>query len=96
MPDYDVIVCGGGPAGVTAALAAARNGANTLLVERYGFAGGYSTAALVYPWMSFHTMRGEQVLAGTAADLCVRSGLLPAQVELPRLQEALLHQGAII
>jgi len=38
--DYDVVVLGGGPAGIAAAAAAARHGARTLLVERYGFLGG--------------------------------------------------------
>ena len=35
--EYDVVVLGGGPAGITAAVAASRDGASTLLVERYGF-----------------------------------------------------------
>lgn len=48
--NLDVIVSGGGPAGVAAALAAARRGAQTLLLERYGFCGGMATAGLVNPW----------------------------------------------
>ncbi len=43
----DVVVVGGGPAGFGAAVAAARNGAETLLIERYGFLGGMMTAGLV-------------------------------------------------
>jgi hypothetical protein len=51
----DVIVAGGGPAGLGAALGAAQAGADTVLIERYGFLGGNATAALVMPLMSFHT-----------------------------------------
>jgi ribulose 1,5-bisphosphate synthetase/thiazole synthase len=43
----DVVVAGGGPAGIAAALAAARQGAQTLLVERYGYLGGMITGAYV-------------------------------------------------
>ena len=64
MNPYQTIVCGGGPSGITAALASARNGAQTLLIEQCAFSGGSSTNALVYPWMSFHDSRGNQVVGG--------------------------------
>jgi hypothetical protein len=51
----DVLVVGGGPAGLGAALGAANTGVNVILTERYGFLGGNATAALVMPLMSFHT-----------------------------------------
>lgn len=44
---YDVVVVGGGPAGLAAAVSAARRGARTALVERYGFLGGMATAGMV-------------------------------------------------
>ena len=53
----DVLVVGGGPAGIGAAIGAARAGAEVVLAEQYGFLGGMATVALVMPWMSFHTRR---------------------------------------
>lgn len=50
---YDVIVIGGGPAGCTAAAAAAREGARTLLLESSGCLGGSGTSALVPAWCPF-------------------------------------------
>ena len=47
----DVLVAGGGPAGIAAAVAAARNGAKTILVERNGWIGGMATSGLVHPFM---------------------------------------------
>lgn len=55
--DTDVLVVGGGPAGIGAAIGAAAAGARVVLAERYGFLGGNATAALVMPLMSFHTQR---------------------------------------
>jgi NADPH-dependent 2,4-dienoyl-CoA reductase/sulfur reductase-like enzyme len=53
--ETDVLVVGGGPAGLGAAIGAAQAGARVVLAERYGFLGGNATAALVMPLMSFHT-----------------------------------------
>ncbi|HUF93573.1 MAG TPA: FAD-dependent oxidoreductase, partial [Candidatus Limnocylindria bacterium] len=53
--EVDVLVVGGGPAGLGAAMGAAAAGARVVLAERYGFLGGNATAALVMPLMSFHT-----------------------------------------
>jgi hypothetical protein len=57
----DVLVVGGGPAGVGAALAAAQAGADTLLVERYGMLGGMWTAGLVNPF--FEATRNGWIVA---------------------------------
>lgn len=68
---YDILVVGGGNAGCAAALAAARSGARTLLVERYGFLGGTATAAMVGPWMTFHA-GDERVIGGIAQEIVER------------------------
>lgn len=60
---YDVVVCGGGPAGFIAAIAAAREGAKTALIEQYGFLGGMATAGIVAP-LSVFTYKGKQVIGG--------------------------------
>ncbi len=67
----DVLVVGGGNAGCAAALAAARHGARTLLVERYGFLGGTATAAMVGPWMTFHS-GNERIVGGIAQEMVDR------------------------
>jgi hypothetical protein len=53
--ECEVLVVGGGPAGLGAAIGAADAGARVILVERHAFLGGNATAALVMPLMSFHT-----------------------------------------
>jgi len=69
--EYDVIVAGGGPGGICAAVAAARAGARTLLVERYGFLGGMATASWVRPLLGVRSARtGEPVVGGICAELC--------------------------
>ena len=65
LEQYDVIVIGGGAAGIGAALAAAEKGAKTALVERFGFLGGMATAGFVNP-MSEFSYNGRQVVGGIA------------------------------
>jgi hypothetical protein len=71
MYDMDVLIAGGGPGGLAAAVAAARNGANTLLVERYGFLGGMATAGLVNPYMTYWAGK-EQIIEGIHQEICDR------------------------
>ncbi|MFW6155056.1 MAG: FAD-dependent oxidoreductase [Planctomycetota bacterium] len=52
--DADVLVLGGGPGGLGAAVMAARAGAKTVLVERYGYLGGMAAAGEVHPFMRNH------------------------------------------
>ena len=73
--EYDVAVLGGGPAGIAAAVAAARAGRKTLLIERYGFLGGMGTAAGVTNFCGLHAnVFGEhrRVVQGIASDLLAR------------------------
>jgi hypothetical protein len=68
----DVLVIGGGPAGIGAAIGAAKSGAKTLLVERYGFLGGNATASLVGPFMTSLSADGKVQLVRGVFDELVR------------------------
>lgn len=59
---HQVIVAGGGPSGVIAAVAAARSGADTLLIERYSFLGGNGTAGLMTCYNGFRNQRAPETL----------------------------------
>ena len=70
--EHDVVVLGGGPAGIAAATAAARCRRSTILVERYGFLGGAGTAAGLSNFCGLHAnVRGEhrQVVRGIASEI---------------------------
>ncbi|MFD7029261.1 FAD-dependent oxidoreductase [Streptomyces sp. NPDC059917] len=70
--EFDVVVVGGGSAGVAAALGAARAGARTRLIEAYGFLGGAATASGVAIYCGFTDQRRERVVAGVGAGILRR------------------------
>jgi hypothetical protein len=70
--EAEVVVVGGGPAGVAAAVASARNGADTVLVERYGHLGGLATGGLVLLIMPMSDEAGGQQIAGLCQEMVER------------------------
>ena len=81
--EYDVMVAGGGIAGIAAALSAARNGAKTLLVDRGYMLGGLATAGLVTIYLPLCDGRGEQVSFGIAEELLHLSISMGAEADYP-------------
>jgi FAD dependent oxidoreductase len=96
--ETDVLVVGGGPAGLGAAVGAADAGARVILAERYGFLGGNATAALVMPLMSFHTQHHVPEKRGVTTLLPTDHGPGEAVVAgvLAKLLERLVRVGGAI
>jgi hypothetical protein len=82
---YDVVVVGGGSAGVAAAAGAGRTGARTLLIEAYGFLGGAATHSIVLAWCGFYPQRPgpkpDRLVGGIASDVLDRLVELDVSVE---------------
>ena len=95
LREADVVVVGGGPAGVAASVAAARNGADTVLIERYGHLGGMATGGLVIliPHMSAGTKVME--IQGTCLEMVDRLNTLGGAVH-PERQDIGLGDPAIL
>ncbi|MEK6795090.1 MAG: FAD-dependent oxidoreductase [Spirochaetota bacterium] len=70
---YDVVICGGGVAGAAAALASARRGRKTALIEKTVLSGGLATTGLIYIYLPLCDGNGTQVLFGIAEELLLAS-----------------------
>lgn len=101
---YDIIVVGGGLAGCAAATAAARSGCTALMIEQFGYPGGWATAALVNPFMTHRSSDGTALVAGLFEEIRSRvaamGGMLvnsfDAECMKFALQEMVLESGAEI
>ena len=95
---YELVVLGGGPAGVCAAIEAARDGARVLLVEGSGMLGGMATMALVGPFMTNYDREGERPTVGglyreIIERLEARSGaILPENTDSPSIHTSFIKR----
>ena len=81
--EYDVAVCGGGFAGISAALAAARQGSKVVLFEKQYMLGGHGTAGIVTIYLPLCDGFGRQVSFGIAEELLRLSILHGAEAKYP-------------
>lgn len=72
MRNYDVVVCGGGIAGVAAALAASRRGRKVLLVEKQSVLGGLATSGLIYIYLPISDDNGRVIASSITEELLIR------------------------
>jgi len=72
VAEPDVLVVGGGSAGLAAAVAAARNGAQVLLLERFGYLGGLASGGLIILLLTMDDGAGRQAVAGLCQEMVER------------------------
>ena len=72
VAEPDVLVVGGGSAGLAAAVAAARNGAEVMLLERFGYLGGLATGGLIILLLTMDDGAGRQAVAGLCQEIVDR------------------------
>lgn len=95
---YPLVVLGGGPAGVCAAIEAARNGTRVLLIEGSGMLGGMATTALVGPFMTNYDREGNRPTVGglyreILERLASRSGaILPEDTDSPSIHTSFIKR----
>jgi hypothetical protein len=95
--ETEVLVIGGGSAGVSAAVAAARNGADVMLVERLGYLGGLATGGLIILLLTLDDGRGRQVIGGLCQEVTDRlatrgAAHFPPKAEWGSDEEALVRR----
>ena len=94
--EYDVAVIGGGPAGVCAAISAARHGAKVILVESTGMLGGMATSGIVGPFMTVYDRDGnKKVLGGLFDEIIERLEKYNAVVTPDKTDSPSLHTSFI-
>jgi flavin-dependent dehydrogenase len=93
----EVMVVGSGPAGLAAAIASARTGARTLLVERYGFLGGNLTAGLVGPCMTSYSLDGRtQLIKGIFEEMVLRMERIGGAIHPSKVPAGSPYAGFIV
>lgn len=95
---YDVVVLGGGPSGVCAAVEAARNGSHVLLLEGCGMLGGMATTSLVGPFMTNYNREGSRpVVGGLFREIAERlekcgGAILPEETDSPSIHTSFIKR----
>src|SRR5512143_2642354 len=72
LKEADVVVVGGGPGGFASAISAARSGAKTVLIERYGHLGGMATGGLINIFPNLSDISGKQHIFGLNQEIISR------------------------